>query len=168
MASIKINGRLSFPSLFQKAVFQGKVGKYEATVLFPKTDTKTYDACIAGIEAMKKENKNAKVPDSKVFIKDGDEVEYDGCEGMWMVKASNNNRPVTLKRDGSVAVEEDDTFYSGCNVQVIIEPWFQNNDFGKRVNANLLGVKFASDNEPLGDGGTTVSADAFDAFDDDL
>lgn len=168
MANIKINGRLSFPSLFKKATFEGKEGKFEATIMFPKSDTKTYEACIAGIEAMKKENKGAKVPDSKTFIKDGDDVEYDGCEGMWMVKASNNKRPTTLKRDGEPAVEEDDVFYAGCYVQAIIEPWFQNNQFGKRVNANLLGVKFAKDGEPLGDGGTTVGEDDFDEFDDDL
>jgi len=55
MATITLkNVRLSFPSLFKKAVFQGNVGKHEATFMFPKTDTKTYDACIAAIEAIKK------------------------------------------------------------------------------------------------------------------
>ncbi len=55
MANVKIkNGRLSFPSLFKKATFEGKEGKYEATILFPKSDTKTYDAIIDAIEACKK------------------------------------------------------------------------------------------------------------------
>ena len=32
------NARLSFPSLFQKSVFDGKEGKYEATLLIDKKD----------------------------------------------------------------------------------------------------------------------------------
>ena len=168
MATITLkNVRLSFPSLFKKAVFQGNVGKHEATFMFPKTDTKTYDACIAAIEAIKKENKNAKVPDAKVFIKDGDDVEYDGCAGMWMVKASNGKRPTVINRDKSPITEEDEVMYAGCYVNAIIEPWFQNNDFGKRVNANLLGVQFVKDGEPLGDGGTKVGADDFDDLGED-
>ena len=37
MAKIKLQGvRLSFPSLFRKAVFQGEETKYEATLLLDK------------------------------------------------------------------------------------------------------------------------------------
>lgn len=163
MATISIkNGRLSFPNLFKKAVFKGVVGKYEATIMFPKTDTKTYDACIAAIEAIKKDNKNAKVPDAKTFIKDGDDSEYDGCAGMWMVKASNGKRPTVINRDKSPVTEDDEILYAGCYVNAIIEPWFQNNDFGKRVNANLLGVQFVKDGEPLGDGAKVADVNDFD------
>lgn len=160
------NGRLSFPSLFKKAVFQGKEGKYEATVMFPKTDTEGYELVMQAIEKAKTANK-VKVPDSKLFIKDGDDVEYDGCEGMWMIKASNNKRPTVINKDRSPLTEEDEVLYAGCYVNAIIEPWTQNNDYGKRVNANLLGVQFAKDGEALGDGGTKVSEDDFDAIEDD-
>ena len=51
------NARLSFPSLFKKAVFEGKETKYEATLLFPKTDKKTYKALMDVIEECKTENK---------------------------------------------------------------------------------------------------------------
>jgi len=102
-----------------------------------------------------------------VFIKDGDDVEYDGCAGMWMVKASNGKRPTVINRDKSPITEEDEVMYAGCYVNAIIEPWFQNNDFGKRVNANLLGVQFVKDGEPLGDGGTKVGADDFDDLGED-
>jgi hypothetical protein len=164
---IKItNARLSFPSLFKKAVFQGKEGKYEATLMFPKTDTEGYELVMGAIEKAKTENK-VKVPDSKLFIKDGDDVEYDGCEGMWMIKASNNKRPTLLNRDRTQLVEEDEVLYAGCFVNGIIEPWVQNNDYGKRVNANLLGVQFVKDGEALGDGGTKVSEDDFDDIEDD-
>lgn len=168
MANIKIpNARLSFPSLFQKAEFQGKEGKYEATLLFPKTDTKTYDVITTAIEQCKKDNKTPKLGADKLCIKDGDESEYDGCEGMWMVKASNNKRPTVINRDKTPVTAEDEVMYAGCYVNGIIDLWFQNNSYGKRVNANLLGIQFVKDGEPFGDGGKTADADEFDEIDDE-
>jgi len=168
MATIKIpNGRISFPSLFKKASFDGKEGKYEATILFPKTDTKTYDAIMKAIEGCKKDNKLPKVPSDKLFIKDGDEVEYDGYEGMWAVKASNNKRPTVINRDKTPLVEDDEVIYAGCYVNAILEPWGQNNQYGKRINANLLGIQFVKDGEPFGDGGKVASEDDFEDIDED-
>lgn len=165
--TVKIpNGRISFPSLFKKASFDGKEGKYEATILFPKTDTKTYDAIMASIEASKKENK-VKVGADKVFIKDGDDIEYDGYAGHWAIKASNNKRPTVINRDKTPLVEEDEVVYAGCFVNAIIEPWAQNNNYGKRINANLLGIQFVKDGDAFGDGGKTATADDFDTIDDD-
>ena len=166
MARIKIkNARLSFPSLFKKAEFNGVVGKYEATFLFPKTDTKTYDAIMNAIEECKKENK-VKVASDKICLKDGDDIEYDGYAGMWAVKASNNKRPLVIDRDKTPLTEEDERLYAGCYVNAIIEPWAQNNQFGKRINANLLGVQFVKDGEPFGDA-VTASEDDFDELDDE-
>ena len=160
---IKIkDARLSFPSLFKKSSFNGKEGKYEATFLIPKSDEKTYNEIMSGIKELLAENKNAKVAKDKLCIKDGDDIDYDGYEGMWAVKASNNVRPTVINRDKSQLAEEDGVLYAGCYVNAIIELWFQNNQYGKRVNANLLGVQFVKDGEPFG---TEKVADA-DEFDD--
>jgi len=167
MATVKIpNGRISFPSLFKKSSFDGKEGKYEATILFPKSDTKTYDAIMASIEACKKDNK-IKVGADKLYIKDGDDIEYDGYAGCWAVKASNNQRPKVYNRDKTPLVAEDEVIYAGCFVNAIIEPWGQNNNYGKRVNANLLGIQFVKDGEPFGDGGKVASEDDFDDIEED-
>jgi hypothetical protein len=161
------NCRLSFPSVFKKAVFNGQEGKYEATFLFPKSDTETYEKIMSAIEDIKKENKGAKIPKDKLCIKDGDEIEYDGYEGMWAIKASNNSRPTVVNRDKTPLVEEDGVIYAGCYVNGIIELWYQNNSYGKRINANLLGVQFVKDGEPFGDGAKVASEDDFDDIDDD-
>jgi len=168
MATIKIqNARLSFPSLFKKASFDGTTeGKYEATLLFPKSDKKTYDAIMKVIDEAKA-LKKTKVGADKIFIKDGDDIDYDGYEGMWAVKASNNKRPTVINRDKTPVTEDDEIFYAGCYVNAIIEPWVQDNQFGKRVNSNLLGVQFVKDGEPFGDGGTKVTEDDFDDIEDD-
>lgn len=169
MANIKVkNARLSFPSLFTKASFDGTTaGKYEATFLIPKKGNEEwYKKTMAQVEALKAEKK-MKVPSDKTFIKDGDDIEYDGYAGCWAVKASNTKRPTTIDGDKVTVVEDDEVFYAGCYVNGIIEPWAQNNQYGKRINANLLGVQFVKDGEPFGDGATVADVDDFDAVDDE-
>ena len=169
MAKIKLNNvRLSFPSLFRKAEFQGKAGKYEATFLL---DKKAHADLIAKLDAEIKEGiksnfKTAKLPADKVCLKDGDEFEYDGYAGCMSFKASNGKRPMVIDKDKSPLTEDDERLYAGCYVNAIVELWYQNNQYGKRVNANLLGVQFFKDGEPFADG-TSASEDDFDMFDDD-
>jgi hypothetical protein len=169
MAKIKLNNvRLSFPSLFHKASFQGNEGKYEATFLL---DKETQADVIAKIEAEIKDGiktnfKAAKLPADKLCLKDGDEFEYDGYAGMMSFKASNGKRPMIIDKDKSPLTEDDEKLYAGCYVNAIVELWYQNNNYGKRVNANLLGVQFFKDGEPFGDG-VSASEDDFDMFDDD-
>lgn len=160
------NVRLSFPSLFKKSSFNGVEGKYEATLLLDKSDTKTMKILEDAIEQCKKDNK-LKVPSDKTFIKDGDEIEYDGYANSIAIKASNNKRPTVVNRDRTPLTEEDEVLYAGCYVNAIIEPWGQNNQYGKRINANLLGIQFVKDGEPFGDGGTSASVDDFDDIDDE-
>lgn len=168
MSRVKLtNVRLSFPSLFKKASFNGEEGtKYEATFLLPKSDVKTHKAVMDVIEECKVANKNTKVASDKLFIKDGDDIEYEGYAGHWAIKTSNNSRPTTINRDRSVVVESDEVFYAGCYVNAIIEPWSQSNQYGKRINANLLGVQFVKDGEAFGNGPVDVS-DEFDDIEED-
>tara|TARA_R110000772_G_scaffold68351_2_gene151387 strand:+ start:2551 stop:3078 length:528 start_codon:yes stop_codon:yes gene_type:complete len=169
MSKIKLdNVRLSFPSLFQRASFQGESGKFEATFLLNKTDhadaIKQINAAIkSGIAA---NLKGAKIPADKLCFKDGDDFEYDGYAGNMSFKASNNKRPMIIDKDKSPLAEDDGKPYAGCYVNAVVELWFQNNNFGKRVNANLLGVQFFKDGEMFGDS-SSASNDDFDAFDDD-
>lgn len=169
MAKIKLNNvRLSFPSLFRKAVFEGNETKYEATFLLDKekhADTiKSIKAEIAN--RIKNDLKGAKVPADKICLKDGDEFEYSGYAGHMSFKASNNKRPMIIDRDKSQLSEEDERLYAGCYVNAVVELWVQNNGFGKRINANLLGVQFFKDGEPFADGESASTSD-FDAFDDE-
>jgi hypothetical protein len=82
------------------------------------------------------------------------------------IKASASKRPMVLDRDRSPLTENDNRVYAGCYVNAIIELWAQNNQWGKRINANLLGVQFFKDGEPFADG-ETANADDFEAFDSD-
>lgn len=160
------NVRLSFPSLFQRAQFNGEDGKYEATFLFNKKDKKMKAKLDKAIAAKLKEA-NIKVPADKQCLKDGDEVEYAGYEGMWSLKASQSRRPTVIDRDRSPLTENDNVLYAGCYVNAIVDLWVQNNSYGKRINANLYGIQFVKDGEAFGLGPVDVTDDFDDLSDDD-
>ena len=166
MSKIKLkNVRLSFPSLFQKATFEGKLTKYEATLLLSKEE---HEGLIKNIEdeigyRIKKDLKGIKLGAHLRCLKDGDEIDYAGYAGHMSLKASNGKRPMIIDNDKTTLVEDDNKIYAGCYVNAIVDLWVQNNGFGKRINANLLGIQFVKDGEPFADG-ETAAADDFDIF----
>lgn len=169
MASAKIqlkNVRLSFPSIFKRASFNGEEGKFEATFLLDKERDAAQIAKIEqAIDEAIKESK-IKVPSDKRCLKDGDDVEYDGYAGCMSLKASSNKRPTTVDRDKTPLAEDDGKPYAGCYVNAIVDIWIQNNTFGRRANCNLYGIQFVKDGAPFGAGDVDVT-DEFDAFDDE-
>ena len=157
------NVRLSFPSLFRKAVFGGDETKFEATFLLDKkTHAEVIKKIEAGIEAISADKHKGKaLAADKVCLKDGDTIEYDGYAGNMSIKASSTKRPMVIGKDKTPLTEDDGKPYAGCYVNAVVELWGQKNQFGERVNANLLAVQFAKDGEPFGDG-VTASIDDFD------
>jgi len=169
MSKIKLqNVRLSFPSLFRKAVFSGEETKFEGTFLLDKEGQAEKIAEIeTAIETLIADKlKGAKLKADKICLKDGDDIEYDGYAGHMSIKASNAKRPMVLDRDRTPLSEDDNRPYSGCYVNAVLELWAQDNQYGKRINANLLGVQFFKDGQPFGDG-VSASASDFEAFGDD-
>ena len=69
------NVRLSYPSLFRKAVFENEETKYEGTFIIPKSDKKTKARLDKAIEEALKEAKLKRPKDDNVCLKDGDEAE---------------------------------------------------------------------------------------------
>ena len=165
---IKIpSARLSFPSLFQMASFGGEsTGKFEATFIL---DKKEHAKVIAEIEAvigkLQKDELKGKVASDKICLKDGDEMDRPEYAGKMTIKASTKKRPLVINRDKSAISEDDNIIYAGCYVNGIVTLWAQNNQYGKRINAQLDGVQFVRDGDPFGDGG--ISVDQFNAFDDE-
>jgi hypothetical protein len=142
------------------------VGKFEATFLMNKeSQAKMITDVQAQIALIQKDNK-AKVSPDKLCLKDGEFVDYDGYAGCMSIKAGSNRRPTIIDRDKAPIVEDDNIVYAGCYVNAVIELWYQDNSYGKRVNCNLLGIQFAKDGETFGAGDTDVSDD-FDTIDND-
>jgi len=106
----------------------------------------------------------------KLPLHDGDaKANYDGYAGMYYMNASNKIRPLVIGGgpDGRAPLTATDGKpYSGCYVNVVVEFWAQDNQYGKRVNASLLGVQFLRDGERLA-GGSVASEDDFEAIPQD-
>jgi hypothetical protein len=143
------NVRLSYPHLFKPwGMNEGDDKKYSAKFLL---DKKTHAADIKAlgghIAALQQEAFKGRIPNDKLFLRDGDQEGKDTSAGQWVIAASESKRPDVINRDKTRINEDDDIVYPGCFVNVLIRPWSQNNKFGKRINANLLAVQFVRDGE---------------------
>jgi hypothetical protein len=94
---------------------------------------------------------------------DGDaKSERDGYPGNFYINSSNTIRPTAIGGgpDGRAPVTAaDGKLYAGAYVNVFLNLWAQDNQYGKRVNASLLGVQFLRDGTRLAGGGTAAADD---------
>jgi hypothetical protein len=168
------NARLAFPKLFvAKAVADGDEPNFGASLILDPSDpgnAKTIAEIDKAIDQVAKEKWGAKTDTiiklarktDKVCLHDGDlKAQYAGFEGMRYVSANNKMRPVVVNKDTSPLTAQDGVVYAGCYVNATIELWAQDNKYGRRVNATLLGVQFVRDGDHFA-GGSTGSADDFD------
>lgn len=166
------NARLSFPALFEpKAVQAGDKPRYSAAIILSPSDPQVA-AINNAIEQAATDKWGAKAAavlktlraSDKTALHDGDsKAQYAGFEGNVFVSAANMTAPKVVNRDGKTPVEQHDgTIYAGCYCNFVVEFWAQDNGFGKRVNANLLGVQFVKDGEAFGGGGSKASDEDFD------
>ena len=167
------NVRLAFPNLFEAKTVggEGEARFSAAFVIEPGTDNaKALKSALEVVAKEKWKDKSAGVLKElrskgrvcyreEALSKDG-EV-YDGFEGMHTLNASNKARPLVLDRDKSPLTAQDGRPYAGCYVNVVLDVWAQDNNFGKRINATLSGVQFVRDGDAFG-GGRPASPDEFD------
>lgn len=149
MSKIQIkNVRLSFPNLDHREIYAGKEGKYGASFLIKKDDKENMAKINKAIKDLKDSFAKVHIAKDKICIRDGDDLKYEGCAGNYVIKATNITKP-RLVNSTKKEITEEGIFYSGCYVNAIIDLWLQNNQFGTRINANLHGVQFWEDGEPL-------------------
>ena len=148
------NARISFINALwtPKAFNEGANPKHSATFLLDPNDPEQA-AQIENIQQtgdrLKKEKKWGKQRLTGVCygFADEDSYSYEGWQGMFYVKASNQKRPLVVDRQRSPIYEEDGTLFAGCFVNGSITLWTQDNTYGKRINANLRGVQYVKDGE---------------------
>lgn len=149
--------RLSYPNLFKATAFQkDQEPKFSAAFLLnKKTDAKQIATFQAAMKSVAEEKWGVgKVPKGvKLCLRDGKEKEDTdgyGPDIMFFSAASAKRIPV-VGRDLTPLTEQDGKPYAGCYVNVVVRLWAQDNDFGKRVNAQLRTVQFVKDGEAFGD-----------------
>jgi hypothetical protein len=183
------NVRCSYPHLIEPYAGDDDNGNkqepaYGIVFLLPKaTHAAAKDLCKFRIEQLMQENKVKAIPADKKFLRDGDMSGKAENEKMFTVSAREKRAPVLRTPSkakiirgktetvtvGSREVAVNELFYGGCWVNGIIRPWWQNNKFGKRVNAGLVAVQFLKDDEAFGEGRITEDQidDSFDALEDE-
>ena len=173
MAEVKVHlkrVRLSFPNLFvAKAFKDNPKPKFDAAFLIPKKDPQVLEIqkAMVAVATDKWGAKAAQIlgmleRDDKLCMHDGDRKDYDGYAGNYFIRASNEVQPTLLTADRIKLTQDNGLIYSGCYVNAIISIYAQDNGFGKRINANLGGVQFASDGQAF-KGGRPASVDEFEA-----
>lgn len=150
--------RLSFPAIWQPESVNGSEPRFAATFLLDKqqhasTIAEIRNTIIAAAEAKWGKGK-VKWAGVKVCLRDGKEKpDLDGFgDGVNFISASSKVRVPVVDADPSIPLAESDNRpYAGCYVNAIISLWVQDNQFGKRVNAQLKGIQFVKDGEPFGE-----------------
>ncbi len=169
--TIRISGvRFSYPHLAKAYKGDDDKGepKFGLVGMMPK---KTHEAAKKLIEEriaeLLKENKVKSLASDKKFLRDGDESGKEDYEGHWTVSARETRRPPLRDRQNNVVEPEDanEVFQPGYWGDILIRPWYQNNSYGKRVNAGLSSVQFVRKDETFGEGRIS-DEDLDDTFED--
>lgn len=166
--------RFSYVSIFQKKSFNGEDGKYQITLLIPKSDKKTVSKIKAAIKAATDEGItskwNGKKP-GKLWnpLQDGDEdgkaetnPEY---EGMYFVCAKSNSRPGIVDKDLNEILDPDEV-YSGAYGRASIT-FYPYNNSSNGIAAALNNVQKLADGDRLGSARATAEEDFGDDEDFD-
>ena len=165
--------RIAFPALYEKKDVMGTL-KYSVALLLPH-DSPAYKKAVAEVERVGSEKWGAKwssvkaqlEPQERLCVRPGASKSYDGFGAdMGYINASNETRPTVVNRDRSPLTKEDGLPYAGCYCNVRLNIWAQDNQYGKRINASLLGVQFARDGDRFS-GASTAKPDDFDVLEDD-
>jgi hypothetical protein len=169
------NVRITFPQLFQPKSIVGADGKpsepkYGASFLF-EPGSEPHKALSEAIKKVASEKwptawqdivRIAKATD-KLCVHDGNTKTYQGYPGNLFLSATTAAMPDIRDADRTRIPESNARrIYGGCYVNAVVQLWAQDNRWGKRVNAELLGVQFRRDGDAFRAG--AVAAD--DDFDD--
>lgn len=148
------NVRLSFPNLYKPKSVNGSEPKYSASfILNKKDDAAQIDTLRKACQMVAKEAWPVKLPAGlKYCVHDGAEKDYDGYgpEVMFISTSATIQPPIVDENLAPLTLESGKP-YAGCSVNVVLRLWAQDNQFGKRINAQLQAVQFAADGEAFGD-----------------
>lgn len=167
------NVRLSFPAIARMSRDKNDDGtyteQYKGTAMLPKKSHGEAKDALKGLINELISANEAKVPQDKWCLKNGDDTEREEYQGHWIVNASDKAvRPIARDKSGERILVEADcedrdevneklneierTFFAGAIVDMLIRPWFfggkvkgKEKTFPKRVSAGFSAIKFVKD-----------------------
>lgn len=166
------NVRLAFPNLFEPTTVAGEGKPRYSAMLIIAPDHPQMAEIKSKMQAVAKEKWAAKAVEvyksldksDKLALHDGDtKAQYDGVAGNFFISAAaqENARPTVIDVDKSPLNQRDGKPYAGCYVNASIDLWAQDNNYGKRVNAQLRGIQFFKDGDAFA-AGRPADSDEFE------
>lgn len=162
---------------------EGQKPKFRGKFIFEndKQDDKVRDAILEACIDKFGEKAGQKLFDriidnpEKCCYRDGDEYTddegkvRDGYEGNWYIAANSLKKPLLIDRARDEVGEEEGLIISGnyANVKIDIYAYEHKKSKSRGVTAQLMGIQFVAEGEPLGGGGRRANADDFDELDED-
>lgn len=98
-------------------------------------------------------------------------AKFDGFQGNYFIAAHSDVRPTIVDRRGAPLTAGDGVIYSGAYALAHISLWTQDNQYGEKINVNLLGLQFIRDGDAFSGGPAPSKAEDFaplDADDEDV
>lgn len=165
------NVRLSFPALWEprKGPDANSKASYQAAFLLDKkTNAAEITAVKNAIAQIVKEAFKGKAP-PKIALRDGAEKpDVDGYgEGVMFINARSDKRPHVVDRKLRPLDANSNVPYAGCYVNATVRLWAQDNNYGKRINAQLRAVQFVKDGEEFGEGTVDITREFKELPDDE-
>ena len=156
--------RLSFPQLFRAKAFKPTdEPSFSGSFLMNKeTDAEQIVEIRKLMTKVAHEKWGPTLPKGiKLCLRSGDEPGKEDTDGygpeIMFVSASSKKKVPIVDESVAPLGEEDGKMYAGCYVNVSLRLWAQDNEFGKRVNAQLLAVQYACEGEAFGEAPINVN-----------
>lgn len=171
-ANVTLNNvRLSFPALWEprKGPDANSKASYQAAFILNKqSNAADITAVKNAISQIVKEAFKGKAP-PKIALREGSEKgDVDGYgDGVMFINARSDKRPHVVDRKLRPLDPTSGTPYAGCYVNATIRLWAQDNQYGKRINAQLRAVQFVRDGEPFGEGTVDINREFKELPDDE-
>lgn len=120
-------------------------------------------------DMLKENNKGVDIKDDAKFQRDGGPTKKPEYVGAFIVATRETEKPTVLHPDKSEMespAEIKKEIKAGYYIDLLFQPWFQDNEHGKRVNASLRAVRLRREGPLIAEGGISKDA-AISSFDDD-
>ena len=152
--------RLSYANIWQAKSINGGAPKYSASVLIPKSDTKTVAKVKAAIQAAYEEGEgklkgNGKTAPSLASLKtpfrDGDTERPDdeAYAGHWFLNANSNTAPGVVDANRE-PIYDTSEIYSGVYARVSLSFYAFNSNGNRGIACALQNIQKVRDGEALG------------------
>ena len=152
--------RLSYANIWQAKSINGGAPKYSASVLIPKSDTKTVAKVKAAIQVAYEEGEsklkgNGKTAPSLASLKtpfrDGDTERSDdeAYAGHWFINANSNTAPGVVDANRE-PIYDTSEIYSGVYARVSLSFYAFNSNGNRGIACALQNIQKVRDGEALG------------------